>query len=259
MKYVIWAMLAIITAASAPALAIERKPPLETVSVEIVSGSGKIFHTIPHDDFWRDGTHVYRRYLAALRGEKYGIVIRNKSSDRIGVVIAVDGRNIISGRQSNLENSENMYILNSWETAEYKGWRTSNDQIHRFYFTNETDSYAVKTFADSSAMGVIAVAVYPEHHELKRQSAKKFEAPAKKSNDRATANESAGTGFGEGQYSPVLTVDFNPERVPIQTTLLKYEWQDTLCKKGMMICDQKLGNRFWDGQYAPYPPGYQND
>jgi hypothetical protein len=38
------------------------------------------------------------------KGENYSIVIRNNTPERIGVVIAVDGRNIITGEKSFLKN-----------------------------------------------------------------------------------------------------------------------------------------------------------
>jgi len=265
MKHTIATALAIIMAAAMPAFAMGRQPSQEVVSIKIVSDTGRTFQAIPHDDFWKGSTHIFKKYLVARKGEKYGIIIGNKSSDRIGVVIAVDGRNIISGRQSDLAGNENMYIVNPHETVQYDGWRTSQDQIHRFYFTDETDSYTVKTFADASALGVIAVAVYKEKQQRMPQLERKGEAPAagtpltKKAEqgaDRALANESAGTGFGDARYSPVITVQFNPERAPIQQTLIKYEWREVLCMKGVMRCSQQFGNRLWDDQYAPYPPGY---
>ena len=148
--------------------------------------------------------------------------------------------------------------------------RTSNDQVHRFYFTDEADSYSVKTFEDSSAMGVIAMAVFREKEQpqplldQKREGAASPAAPkakkAPQNADRALANESAGTGFGEAQYSPVVTVQFEPERSPVQKTLVKYEWREVLCRKGILPCRAELGNRLWDrDRYAPYPPGYQRN
>jgi hypothetical protein len=214
---------------------------------------------------------VSKRYLEAVKGEKYGIVITNGTAERVGVVLAVDGRNIITGKRSDLGNAESMYIVNAYETARYDGWRTNSSEVHRFYFTDEADSYSVRTFADSSAMGVIAMAVYREKErprpmlEEKQTGAASPAAPRKKnlapqSADRALAEESAGTGFGEAQYSPVVTVQFEPEHTPAQKTLVKYEWREVLCRKGILSCGEKLGNRLWDeGMYAPYPPGYQGN
>jgi hypothetical protein len=261
------AVLAVIIAAAAPAHSLGRAILPGEVNIELVSDRGNMFQAIPHQDFWKSNTRVIKRYLEAKKGENYGIVITNSTPERVGVVIGVDGRNIITGKRSELRNNEAMYIINAYESVRYDGWRTSNDRVHRFYFTDEADSYSVKTFGDTSAMGVIAVAVYREKQrpqpllEQKREGAT---APAAQSSkkapqtaDRALAKESAGTGFGDAQYSPVVTVQFEPERDPVQKTLVKYEWREVLCRKGILSCRQELGNRLWDeDRYAPYPPGY---
>jgi hypothetical protein len=72
------------------------------------------------------------------------------------------------------------------------------------------------------------------------------------------AEDSAGTGFGDVRYSPVMTVQFDPEDRPLRKTLIKYAWRETLCKNGILTCGQEWGNRLWDSKgYAPYPPGYR--
>lgn len=237
----------------------------EEVSVEVVSDGGGRFHTIPHKDFRRGGTRVLKKYLEARRGENYSIVIRNNTPGRIGVVIAVDGRNIISGKESHLKNGEPMYIVNGRRHAKYEGWRTDDTTVHGFYFTDPDDSYAVKTFKDSSAMGVIAVAVFKEKERRIPfyKEGKRRNAPAGPSMEAAPRSKSgklgdaAGTGFGEGKHSPAVKVFFEPEDVPAQKTLIKYEWREVLCGKALLACGPKTGNRLWDeDEYAPYPPGY---
>ncbi len=260
------AILSVITAAAAPAHSLGRALLPEEVNVEVVSDRGNILQAIPHQDFRQSSTRIIKKYLEAKKGENYGIVITNSTPERVGVVIGVDGRNIITGKRSELGNNESMYIVNAYESVRCDGWRTGNDQVHRFYFTDEPDSYSVKTFGDSSAMGVIAVAVYREKPlprqllEQKREGSAAPAAPSSKnaqSVDRFLAGESAGTGFGEARYSPVITVQFRPERDPVQKTLVKYEWREVLCKKGILSCGRELGNRLWDeDRYAPYPPGY---
>jgi hypothetical protein len=269
MKRTILAVLAVMITAigAAPAYPSGRPVLPGEVGIEVVSDGGTVFQAIPHKDFWTGSTHVSKRYLEARKGEHYGIFITNRTPERVGVIIAVDGRNIITGKRSDLGNTESMYIVNAYEAVRYDGWRTSQDEVHRFYFTDAADSYSVRTFADSSAMGVIAMAVFREKEqprplqEEKREGQSAPAAPsaglAPKSADRALAKESAGTGFGDAQYSPVVTVQFEPERNPIQKTLVKYEWREVLCRKGILRCNRELGNRLWDEDgYAPYPPGY---
>jgi hypothetical protein len=251
---------------AAPLFGHDNAPLPGGLSVEIVSDSGSLFRDFPVADLWRNGTHTVKTYLEAKKGANYGIVVRNTSLERLGVVVAVDGRNIITGSRSDLRNNETMYVVNAGEQVRLDGWRTTDSEVHRFYFTEPADSYSVRTFADSSAMGVIAVAVYREkdRSEPQFEMSRKKAAPAPPSTEsaarsgaRSLLDESAGTGFGDASYSPVVRVEFEPECVPFQKTLVKYEWRETLCKKGVLPCGQERKNRLWDNDgYAPYPPGY---
>ncbi len=242
------------------------------VEVEIIADNGNHFAIYPVTQ--QHLKNEYRAYVEALNGENYSLNIRNHSNKRLGLVIAVDGRNIISGKQSKLTHNENMYILGPNETQSYSGWRTSSRDIHRFYFTQAEDSYA-HAFADDSAMGVIALAVYEEklplftrHH---RKSAAKpgSQAPSRTqqsgaANDSVLADHTekeAGTGFGEHQTSHVRQVQFNAKRSAVMKKFYKYEWRETLCQKNIIDCGylRHKKNRFWpredyDVGYAPYPP-----
>ena len=205
MRKIISVVLATIILTAATAHAKGRTRLQEEVSVEIVSDQGSALITVPHRDFWSNGTRTIKKYLEARRGENYGIVIRNTTPERIGVVVAVDGRNIISGKRSDLGNTEDMYIVERYTLARYDGWRTDKDTVHRFYFTKPSDSYSVRTFADSSAMGVIAVAVYREKEQPRPLEERGLQGPApaapskegaSRSTPKALADEAAGTGFG---------------------------------------------------------------
>ena len=115
-------------------------------------------------------------------------------------------------------------------------------------------------------MGIIAVAVYREKERPQppeeRQTLRN--APAPESSGRAKSSvqsdESAGTGFGDASYSPVVTVAFEPEGFPIEKMLVKYAWHDVLCRQGILRCQPEPGNRLWDeGAYAPFPPAYRTN
>ncbi len=269
MRYLIIVIIAaLMVSASAPAYPHGKNSLGGEVSIEIVSESGRIFLSIPHRDFWKGGTRVMKQYLEAMKGENYGIVIHNMTPERIGVVIAVDGRNIISGKRSDLKHNEAMYIVNRYGQGEYDGWRTASDKVHKFYFTDMADSYAMRTFGDSTAMGVIAVAVYREKEQLKPlyEQERRVYRPSAPSAERSAQgkagiarDESAGTGFGDEHYSPTIRVEFEPEGRPIQKTLIKYEWHEVLCRKGILNC-KEARNRLWEEDaYAPFPPGYERE
>jgi hypothetical protein len=217
------------------------------VTVEIVDERGRRFEQFPV----QSGGDAYRAYLQAERGETYRIRIRNHTGERIGVVVAVDGRNILSGKRSELERREPMYVLAPYERGEFAGWRTSLDEVHEFYFTDWKDSYAA-AFRDASAKGVIAVAVYREVREQYREE-KSVRAPSAKRSDEA------GTGFGDRRYDPAVRVDFDAERHASSQVFLKYEWRETLCRRGVARCERgRDRNRFWDDDeglaFAPFPP-----
>jgi len=246
----------------------------QPIEVEIISDNGNTFSIYPVTQ--RHLKNEYRSYVEAINGENYSLNIRNHSNQRIGLVIAVDGRNIISGQKSKLKHNENMYILGPYETQSYSGWRTSSRDIHRFYFTEVEDSYA-HAFGDYSATGIIAVAVFEEKQPLftrhdKKQGVNKPQASSKRrSSDSATANNSvlaeqaekeAGTGFGEHQTSHVRKVHFNAKRSALVKNFYKYEWRETLCQKNIIDCGyhrHEKKNRFWPRDdyevgYAPHPP-----
>jgi len=240
------------------------------VDVRIVSDSGNGFPK------YRTYSRVPQEgkffYMEAVKGQKYSIQVTNRSNRRVGVVIAVDGRNIIDGKKSDLERNERMYIIGPYETNTFEGWRTGLDRTNRFYFTEQSDSYAEKVFADASAMGTIALAVYreklPEIIPYSGSSLRSKEAPAEaapgasagsRSADRVEQKkaEEAGTGFGETTYSPARVVQFDPEHTTAEKIVLKYEWRSELCRKGIIPCGPK--NRFWpdDREFAPIPKDFK--
>jgi len=269
MRYVLSAVLAVVMMAAAPAYPHGGNRWQGEVSVEVVSDRGTTLLTIPHKDLWKGSTRTIKKFLEAKQGETYSIVIRNLTPGRIGVVVAVDGRNIISSKRSELRNTEDMYLVNGYDQGRYDGWRTNQDTVHKFYFTDPGDSYSSRTFNDASAMGVIAVAVYREKDrpQLQDEMRKQENAPAapsagsaERSKSLSSRDEAAGTGFGERQYSPAVRVAFEPELTPVQKTLVKYDWREVLCKKGLLNCGEVLGNRLWDENgYAPYPPEHRGN
>ncbi|HEY4644689.1 MAG TPA: hypothetical protein VIH25_00245 [Steroidobacteraceae bacterium] len=235
------------------------------VEVAVIGDGGQTFATYPVER--RSSADVYRAYLEARNQTSYRIRVHNRGSGRVGLVIAVDGRNIISGEKSQLARGESMYILDGWESATYEGWRTSRERVNGFYFTRWKDSYA-EAFGDRSARGVIAVAVYreraPDLQSLRKDAPaaaeRSAQAPASPGVLGEVAENQPGTGFGEEIHSPVRVVAFEAQRAPALKYFIKYAWRDTLCRKGVIDCEPHERNRFWDEDedrlgFAPYPPG----
>jgi hypothetical protein len=233
------------------------------VSIEIVAPDGRSFREIPLDS--RDG--ALRSYVQAERGARYRVRVHNAGAERVGLVIAVDGRNIINGSRSELARGEPMYVIGAWDTRDFAGWRASLDAINEFYFTDWKDSYA-EAFGDRSARGVIAVAVYREvppppiaqpYLEDDRGSdaepAPPASAAAEKSAGRRSRDEAAGTGYGDRREDHVREVEFVAAADADSRHYIKYEWRETLCRKRVIECGES--NRFWDESklgFAPPPP-----
>jgi hypothetical protein len=103
-----------------------------------------------------------RRYFEAFAGRNYSIVLSNKTSRRIGVLVAVDGLNVVNGSKSRLALGEPMYVMDPYERAEIRGWRTSLDNVRRFVFVDEQRSYAERTGQANGDMGWIRVLSFQE-------------------------------------------------------------------------------------------------
>ncbi len=236
------------------------------ISVEIVNSRG---HELPTFDTRRGNQKVLQKaYVQARQGQRYGIRVTNHTNERLAFVIAVDGRNIISGKRSDLKRHERKYVLGAYQSATYRGWRTSKNRINEFFFTDEDQSYSA-AFGDYSAMGVIAVAAFRDRNryeyedEVHYESRDHLRVPGNAKARRDGSQSAPGTGYGDERYSRSRRVDFEPERRASAKYLFKYEWRDTLCDMGVTQCYSKR-NRLWSDDrryarrgYAPPPPAYR--
>lgn len=269
-----WQMgLSAILAVLSPVAVWAERSGVGDVEVEVIGDRGRSLPEYPLRREDRPG--IYKAYLEAKRGQNYSVQIRNRSNQRVGVVVAVDGRNIISGARSELRPDERMYVLGPYQQETYEGWRTGSNRVNRFYFTDAGDSYA-GAWGDYSAMGVIAVAAYREARPYPPPAEYRYE---ERRGDRPMDSQGAappsvgaaprtqaepGTGYGESQWSPSRRVEFEAEPRPFAQYFLKYAWRDTLCRQRVIDCDARPRpphNRFWDEEddrYAPPPPRYEH-
>lgn len=107
-----------------------------------------------------------RHYFEAFAGRNYSVVLRNNSGRRIGVLLTVDGLNVVNGEVTRLASDEPMYVLGPWESATIRGWRSSMDEVRRFVFVDEKRSYASRTGQANSDMGWIRVLAFREQQPV---------------------------------------------------------------------------------------------
>lgn len=149
-------------------------------------------------------------YIKAERRKRFSLRVKNLSNKYIGIVISIDGYNIIEGKKSWLRSNEKMYILDPYEIATYQGWRTGKNRVNRFFFTSSKNSYA-SALGNKSSMGEIALAVFNgEFRDVDSYSESSY------------SNRSYGDGREE--YSPSVKVSFRPKNNPTMKYLYKYGW-----------------------------------
>lgn len=199
-------------------------PPVnKIVDISIVNDQGDSFAMYPADS---RSISQQRAYVKAIQSQNFKLRIKNLSAKRLGLVIAVDGQNIINLERSELRSTEPKYVLSAHQQQDFDGWRISGNKIKRFFFTEEQNSYAA-SWEDYSAMGVIAVAVFEE-----TSSGGQIR--------RLGMRPNPGTGMGEDAYSPTRTVNFNASSIASITHLYKYMWEAQLCEKNIMTCRAKV-------------------
>jgi hypothetical protein len=214
-----------------------------------------------------------RSYFQAFRRQNYSLLLHNNTGRRVGVLIAVDGLNVISGDQSGLSRNEAMYVLDPYEETTINGWRTSLDEVRRFVFVDEEHSYAERTGQANGDMGWIRVLAFREQvspwdqiqkyrqperpyggqredgpgldQAPRAQAAPQIEnmAPEQSKMYADRQDESnPGTGWGDRKSDHVSRTSFRPEANPVDRITLRYEYARGLAQLGIRV----RGNRTWE-------------
>jgi hypothetical protein len=215
-----------------------------------------------------------RSYFQAFKGRNYSLVVRNNSSRRVGVLLAVDGLNVISGERSSLSRHEAMYVLDPYEQTTINGWRTSLHEVRRFVFVNEERSYAERTGQANGDMGWIRVLAFRENRPgwddfgkirdnnqhpyrgdyddapsiegkgaPRAQSAPSAPDMAKQYGNR-TEESNPGTGWGEREWDRVSRTHFVAEHNPVDRITLRYEYARGLAQLGIRVPSHR--DRTWE-------------
>jgi len=146
-------------------------------------------------------SQVDRRYFEAFRGQRYALRIQNRTGERIGVLIAVDGLNVVNGQKTHLRNDEPMYVLGPWESATIRGWRTSLEQVREFVFVDETRSYANRTDQANGDMGWIRVLAFREQPSFTRFRGGRSRRDGDARDQAASKPEAAGPGSARSEVA----------------------------------------------------------
>jgi len=213
-----------------------------------------------------------RSYFQAFHGQNYSLLLHNNTDRRVGVLIAVDGLNVITGDQSNLSRNEAMYVLDPYEETTINGWRTSQDEVRRFVFVDEERSYAERTGQANGDMGWIRVLAFREQRSpwddvrkyryegtpyegdagrapLAPQSKaapqiQNMAPPEAQMYGNRDDDSNPGTGWGDRKWDQVSRTDFRAEANPVDRITLRYEYARGLAQLGIRI--HRNGSRTWE-------------
>jgi hypothetical protein len=238
--------LAVVAAAGAAACSAPAFATGGLVDVEIVDrGRDEVLPTHRRRD---------TRWVAGRPGSRYAVRLRNRSGNRVLVVLSVDGVNAISGETASA--SQTGYVLAPYQSAEITGWRKSMNEAAAFYFTALPDSYAARTGRPDN-VGVIGVAVFRERERVVELAPPAIDraAPAtaaaaqgatRERGDTAPAapaakaegllrDERLGTGHGEREFAPITRTAFEraSER-PDEIVRLRYDSVEKLVALGVI-------------------------
>lgn len=221
--------------------------------------------------------HGDRHYVAGNPGERYAVRLVNRTSQRVLVVLSVDGVNAVSGETAAANQSG--YVLDPWERSEIAGWRKNLGEIAQFYFTALPDSYAARTDRPDN-VGVIGAAVFREKARPRpvlpylgqsmpapgvgnrsaeaAGSAGLADSAAAPTAKSMRESERLGTGHGEREYAPTRYTEFERASVsPAEVVSLRYDSRENLAARGVIPRFRPVWPepRPFPGQFVPDPRG----
>jgi hypothetical protein len=230
-----------------------------------------------------------RNYLLGRMGDEYQIWVANRTDARIEVVISVDGRDVISGKNANYLDDRG-YVLSPGEEISVEGFRKSLREVAAFEFSSVRESYGAR-MGDDSNVGVIGLAVFDEgerrdhdtpvpiasgeeprdYEESEMSSARPAASPRGKSVAMEPIDDQAapglGTKYGDEKSSQAEIVPFKrrDQDRPMGLMALYYDDREGLERMGVVFPQDPPVDDFCSGpnpfpgvecggSYAPPPP-----
>jgi hypothetical protein len=282
MRILVFSMMGIVAAGATGArawshsegAAARRAEPGSWVSLE-VTVDGEMM------PLYRDPGGTERHYVEARKNGRYELHLSNRTGERLGVSLAVDGLNVIDGERQGAGPGR-MYVLGPWETTSIRGWRTSLEEIRGFTFVDEKTSYAARSGKANGKMGWIEMVVYrdlererardrgriggfeeresgpaaPDEARPEAQNQKDEARRAPKAAAPSAGSSYPGTGWGDRMDDHVRLVEFAPEPTPSERLTVRYEYHAALVALGVIPDYARLYQREHGESGFAKPPRY---
>jgi hypothetical protein len=98
-------------------------------------------------------------YAVGETGARYTIGVENHSAYRYEVVASVDGLDVIDGQEADF--TKRGYLIDPYTSFVIEGWRTSDDTVAAFRFSDIDNAYAERV-GKGRNVGVVGVAFFHE-------------------------------------------------------------------------------------------------
>ncbi len=214
--------------------------------------------------------HGGQAFIAGAYGSAYQIRVHNRSGRRIEAIVAVDGRDVITGQPVNPRRHRG-YIINPHASTAIEGFRSSTASVAAFRFATIPQSYAWRT-GTSWGIGTVRVWIYEENAPIVRHQPimpygtgrprASRSAPGARGDAAEAAPQAMGTEYGEQRWSPVSYTTFQRRSRRANARLgLRYNSYEMLASAGIIapvyhpyptpVC---YGYRCGQPSFAPPPP-----
>lgn len=94
--------------------------------------------------------------------EPFEVHFKNNSAEDVQVRISLDGTDVLTGKEANLEVNHDMWVVRSGRTLHLKAWAENSHGGARFVFTGEDMGVALNSHGNVSHKGIISAAVFTE-------------------------------------------------------------------------------------------------
>ena len=221
-----------------------------------------------------------RAYVAGVFGAAYEIRVNNRSDRRVEAVVAVDGRDVVTGQPIDPRRHRG-HLVPAWATTSIAGFRSTESSVATFRFSTIPRSYAWRT-GTAWGIGTIRVWVFeesvpepivvlPQDAPGAAQGRSSARAMPGAIDGEASAPRDMGTEYGEQRWSPALRTQFVRVSHAASAILsVRYQSQEALVAAGILTItpewapvvlyeDDARYDWYAPYPYAPPPPGYPYD
>lgn len=198
--------------------------------------------------------HDSKIYVEGREETIFSLRLKNNSGERKLFVPSIDGLSVMNGEECGFDSGG--YIVRPYGAITVEGWRVSDKEVAKFYFSSPEDSYGER-IKKGNNLGVIGAAVFAEEEERGWVKARGT-FPNRKGQDFVNyclsgVSQNLGTGWGEAGRSEVVAVNFQRKETPEVVFEIYYNTRGQLEKMGVNFKEAVYVAQAFPGRYCRPP------